>query len=59
MNQTHVLDVSESELAILNAKLDSSILDEDAWEDATDVSGVDSEMLGHSQWRSSKLDSVD
>jgi hypothetical protein len=59
MNRPHVLDSSEEELAILNAKLDASVLDEDTWEDATDETGIDREMLCHSQWRSSTLDSVD
>ena len=59
MNRPHVLDFSEKELAILNANVDASVLDEDAWEDATDETGVDREMLCHSQWRSSTLDSVD
>ena len=59
MNRPHVVDFSERELAILNANADASILDEDAWEDATDESGVDCEMLRHSQWRSSTFDSVD
>ena len=59
MNRPHVLDSREEELAILNANVDASVLDEDAWEDATDESGVDCEMLCHSQWRSSTLDPVD
>jgi hypothetical protein len=59
MNRPLVLDLSEKELAILNANVDASVLDEDAWEDATDETGVDREMLCHSQWRSSTLDSVD
>jgi hypothetical protein len=59
MNRPHVLDFSEKELAILNANVDASVLDEDAWEDATDEMGVDREMLCHSQWRSSTLDSAD
>ena len=59
MNRPHVLDSSEKELAILNANVDASVLDEDAWEDATDETGVDREMLCHSQWRSSTLDSAD
>ena len=59
MNRPHVLELSEKELAILNANVDASVLDEDAWEDATDEAGVDREMLCHSQWRSSTLDSVD
>jgi hypothetical protein len=59
MNRPHVLVSSEEDLAILNAKLDASVLDEDTWADATDETGVDREMLCHSQWRSSTLDSVD
>ena len=59
MNRPRVLDSSEEELAILNVSLDASVLDEDTWEDATDETGVDREMLCHSQWRSSTLDSVD
>ena len=59
MNRPLVLDLSEKELAILNANVDASVLDEDAWEDATDETGVDREMLCRSQWRSSMLDSVD
>jgi len=59
MNRPPVLDSSEKELAILNANVDASVLDEDAWEDATDESGVDREMLCHSQWCSSTFDSVD
>ena len=59
MNRPHVLDSREEELAILNAKLDASVLDEDTWEDATDETGVDREMLCRSRWRSSMLDSVD
>jgi hypothetical protein len=59
MNRPHALDFSEKELAILNANVDASVLDEDAWEDATDETGVDRDMLCHSQWRSSTLDSAD
>ena len=59
MNRPRVLVSSEEEFAILNANLDASVLDEDAWDDATDETGVDREMLCHSQWRSSTLDSVD
>jgi hypothetical protein len=59
MNRPHVLDSSEEELAILNATLDASVLDEDTWADATDDTGVDREMLCHSRWRSSTLDSLD
>ena len=59
VNRPHVLDSGEEELAILNANLDASVLDEDTWEDATDEAGVDREMLRYSQWRSSTLDSAD
>ena len=59
MNRPHVLDSSEEKLAILNANLDASVLDEDMWGEATDETGVDREMLCRSQWRSSMLDSVD
>ena len=59
MNRPHMLVSSEEDLAILNANLDASVLDEDTWADATDDTGVDREMLCHSQWRSSTLDSVD
>ena len=59
MNRPHVLVSSEEDLAILNAKLDASVLDEDTWADATDETGVDREMICYSQWRSSTLDSVD
>lgn len=59
MNRPHVLDSSEQELAILNADVDASVLDEDAWEDAIDEAGVDRELLCHSQWRSLTLDSID
>ena len=59
MNRSDELDFGEKGLAMLNANLDGSVLDEDAWEDATDESGVDCEMLCHSQRRSSTFDSVD
>ena len=59
MNRAHALDFSEKELAILNARLDASVLDEDAWEDATDESGVDCEMPCYLQRHSSMLDSID
>jgi hypothetical protein len=39
VNRPPVLDSSERELAILNASVDAYVLDEDAWEDATDESG--------------------
>jgi hypothetical protein len=59
MNRPHVLDFSEEALEVLNANLDAFVLDEDAWEDAADESGVDREMFCHSQWRSSTFDSFD
>jgi hypothetical protein len=59
MNRPQAPDLSEKEVAILNANVDASVLDEDAWEDATAESGVDCEMLCHSRWRSSTFDSVD
>jgi len=59
MNRPHVVDFSEKELGILNASVDASVLDQDAWEDATDESGLDCEMLRRSQWRSSTFDLVD
>jgi len=52
-------DFGEEELTILNANVHASVLDEDAWEDATDDSGVDYEMICSAQWRSSTFDSVD
>ena len=59
MNRAHALDFSEKELAILNATVDAPVLDEDAWEDATDELGVDCEMLCHLQRRLSTFDSID
>jgi hypothetical protein len=59
MKRPPVLDFSEKELAILNANVDASVLDEDAWEDATDESGVGPEILCNSQWRSSTFAAVD
>ena len=59
MNRAHALNFSEKELAILNARVDASVLDEDAWDEATDESGVDCEMLCHLQRRSSTFDSID
>ena len=59
MNRAHALDFSEKELGILNARVDASVLDEDAWEDATDKWGVDCEMLCHLQRRLSTFDSID
>jgi len=54
-----VRDSSETELATLNANMDVAILDVDAWEDATNESGVDWEKLCRSHWRTSALDSVE
>jgi hypothetical protein len=59
MSRPHMLDSGEEELAILNANIHASVLDEDAWEDATDESGVDYETIRSARWRSSTLDSVD
>ena len=59
MNRAHVID-SEQELAVLNANPDSSyVLDEEDWEEAIDDSGVDCDILCHSQWRSSHPSSGD
>ena len=53
MNRAHVID-SEKELSVLNAKPDASfVLDEEDWEEAIDDSGVDCDIMCHSQWRSS------
>ena len=59
MNPSDVLDFGETDLVTLTTNIDAAILGEDAWEDATDESGVDCEMLCHSQWCSSTFDSVD
>ncbi len=59
MNRSDELDRRHKGLTMLNANLDASILDEDAWEDATDVSGVDREMLSYSQRGFSTFDSAD
>ena len=59
MNRPHALDFSEKELTIVNVRADAWVLDEDAWEDATDESGVDREMLCHFQRRSSTFDSIE
>jgi hypothetical protein len=59
MSRLRLPDFSEGEPATMNADLDASVLDEDAWEDATDEASGNSEMLRHSQWRSSALDTVD
>ena len=59
MNRPQALGFSEKEVAILNANVDASVPDEDAWEEATDESDFDREMLCQSRWRSSTFDSVD
>jgi hypothetical protein len=59
MSRPHMLDSGEEELAILNANDHVSVLDEDAWEDATEESGVDYERIRSAQWHSSTFDSVD
>jgi hypothetical protein len=59
MSRPPMLDSGEEELAILNADVHASVLDEDAWEEATDESGVDYETIRSAQWRSSTFDSVD
>jgi len=53
MHRSRVVHTEDQDLAILNAKADALILDEEAWEDAIDDSGVDCDILCHSQWRSS------
>jgi hypothetical protein len=42
MSRPHIFYFGEEESTILNANVQASVLDEDAWEDATDESGVDS-----------------
>jgi hypothetical protein len=59
MNRANAADLSEEELAIPNASVDASCLDEDAWEAATDESDIDCEILRHSQRRSSTFDPID
>ena len=46
-------DEGIEELALAQSAQASSILDEEAWEDAVDESGIDCKMLCQSQWRSS------
>jgi hypothetical protein len=53
MQRSHVVRVEEQNLAALNTQADALILDEEDWEDAVNDSGVDCDMLCHSQWRSS------
>ncbi len=43
----------------MDAILEASILDEDAWEDATRESSPESELLRQPQWRLSALDASD
>jgi hypothetical protein len=59
MNRSDVRDSGEKELATPNANTDVAILDEDAWEDATNESGVDWEKLCDSHRRTSRLDSAE
>jgi hypothetical protein len=56
MNRPPVLDFGDEEPAPSNANVDASVLDEDAWEDATDELDVNSEMLYQSRSRSSMFD---
>jgi hypothetical protein len=59
MHRPHAIEFSEKDLVALNANAEASfVIDEDAWEDATDESGVDCDVLCHSQWRASTFDSV-
>ena len=53
MQRSHVVSVEEQNLTALNTQADVLILDEEDWEDAVNDSGVDCDMLCHSQWRSS------
>jgi len=53
MHRSQVVHVEEQNLAALNNKADALILDEEDWEDAVNDSGVDCDLLCHSQWRSS------
>jgi len=46
-------DEGIEELALAQSAQASSILDEEAWEDAVDESSIDCKMLCQSQWRSS------
>jgi hypothetical protein len=59
MNRPDILDFGERELTATSATLDAYVLDEEAWEDATDEASVDCEILRHSHWRSSTVDSID
>jgi hypothetical protein len=59
MNRPRMLDFGENGLTASKANLDTYVLDEEAWEDATDEASVDCEILRHSHWRSSTLDSID
>ena len=45
MNPSDVLDFGETDLVTLTTNIDAAILGEDAWEDATDESGVDLECF--------------
>lgn len=59
MSRPHIFDFGEEEPTILNVNVHASVLDEDAWEDATHESGADYEMICSAQWHSSTFDSVD
>jgi hypothetical protein len=50
-------DERAEELALAESAEGSLVLDEDAWEDAVDESGIDCKMLCQSQWRSSTVGS--
>ena len=52
-------DEGIEELALAQSAQASSVLDEEAWEDAVDESGIDCKMLCQSQWRSSMPSSGD
>jgi hypothetical protein len=52
-------DERAEELVLAESAEGLLILDEDAWEDAVDESGIDCTMLCQSQWRSSPPSAVD
>jgi hypothetical protein len=52
-------DERAEELVLAETTEASCVLDEEAWDDAVDQSGVDCRMLCYSQWRSSMPSSVD
>jgi len=59
MNRPRVPAFRDDEFAAMNARLDVAVLDQDAWEDATDQSGIDRTMLALSPRQFSTLDWVD